>query len=167
MQIILGAKTACTATLTLNSFLSQMLRLFIDVIIGLRGFEWRRCSLIGGDWPFNLKTNIGLNSKNNFSPLIWHIFPMFPRPGNRNSWRVLEKSNRVKSGEWGTANIRKKWLPFIPPSVNCSDPHFSGEGGTIYSTGFFLFSQFCRSIYSSYRILSGINKKHVHPRIWN
>ena len=25
---------------------------------------------------------------------------------------------------------------------NCSDPHFSGEGGTIYSTGFFLFSQF-------------------------
>ena len=32
--------------------------------------------------------------------------------------------------------------PHIHKSDFCSDPHFSGEGGTIYSTGFFLFSQF-------------------------
>ena len=37
-------------------------------------------------------------------------------------------------------------------------PHFSGEGGTIYSTGFFCSVNFDRSIYSSYRVVSGIIK---------
>ena len=47
----------------------------------------------------------------------------------------------------------------------CSDP--LEEGITIYSNGFFCSVNFDRSIYSSLRVVSGIIKKPVQPRIWN
>ena len=51
---------------------------------------------------------------------------------------------------------------------NCSDPHFSGEGGTVYATGFFFVqSIFGRPRYSLQRIVSGIIKKAVQSRIRN
>ena len=52
----------------------------------------------------------------------------------------------------------------LPSLTFCSDPHFSGEGGTIHSTGFFCSVNFGRSIYSSHRIVIGIVKKHIQRR---
>ena len=43
-------------------------------------------------------------------------------------------------------------------TTNCSDPHFSWEGGTIYSTGFFCSVNFVESLKSTYFIEYGIKK---------
>ena len=40
------------------------------------------------------------------------------------------------------ATSQKNGIDCCQQLANCSDPHFSEEGGTIYSNGFFLFRQF-------------------------
>ena len=62
-------------------------------------------------------------------------------------------------------NVNMSFKNFL--STFFSYHHFSWEGGTIYSNGFFYSVYFGRSIYSSYRVVSVIIRKHLHPKIWN